>query len=855
MSVAPVLTREESVVLQQRIRAGIERRRLELYRPYPKQQLFHKNGSVYRERLLRAGNQIGKELRYDEPVLTPIGWIQIDNLRVGDEVIAGDGSITTVTGVFPQGVKPLMELEFCYGQKIVCGFEHLWKVLEPKARWTTSCKNLPRINGKRKTVQIPNNEFESWKVITAGEMRRHYGDNPSPKYRYATPAVGVTELSVKPVAIDPYVMGILIGDGGLTNGIVLSSGDQSIVDAVKSETKRLGGQFIYRNRYDYKIIKCPLMTQALADSELLGVDSSGKRVPPHYLWNSPAVRLAILQGLMDTDGTCEKGGTTTFTSVSKGLAEDVVFLARSFGGKCHIMSRIPTFTYKGVKKQGQRAYTVMIRLPHVPIFRLERKLKRYIRPTSTTDHNLIVSYRDVEPAQAYCISVAHPDKTYVVRDFIVTHNTLSAAAETAIHATGRYPSWWQGRRFTQAPVIWAGGVTGEVTRDTIQRLLIGSVGQPGTGFIPPDDIIETSPSRGVADLVDTILVKHSSGGTTRIRLKYYEQGREKWQGDTVNVVWLDEEPDIDIYLEALTRTNATGGMIYLTFTPLKGMSEVVRRFLVDSSVDRCDVNMTIEDALHIPEAERQRIIESYPVHERSARIKGTPTLGSGRIFPISDEDIMCDPFDISAVPFFWLEIAGLDFGWDHPTAAAKALYNPQDDIIYITNTYKRKEATPIIHAAALRSWGKNVPWAWPHDGLQHDKGSGEQLCEAYRKQGLNMLAERAMFEDGSNGVEAGIAQMLMRMETGRFKVFAHLADWFEEFRLYHRKEGKVVKEYDDLMACTRYLVMCLRFAARVRKAGGMINGWPIEESEVSGRTRHTYDYNPLSREICRGIRR
>lgn len=433
--------------------------------------------------------------------------------------------------------------------------------------------------------------------------------------------------------------------------------------------------------------------------------------------------------------------------------------------------------------------------------------------------------------------------------------TLSAAAETAIHATGLYPSWWQGRVFKKAPVIWCAGVTGEVVRDSIQRLLIGGVEDPGSGFIPPELITDTTPSRGVADLIDTILVKHSSGGISRIRLKYYEQGREKFQADTVDVVWLDEESDMGIFIESLTRTNATKGMLYMTFTPLKGMSEVVRRFLHEQSPDRIDINMTIEDALHIAPEERKRIIDSYPAHERTARILGQPVLGSGRIFPIAEEDIACDPFDMASVPFFWLEIAALDFGWDHPTAAVKMLYNPQDDIIYVTNTYKRKEATPIIHASALRSWGKDIPWAWPHDGLQHDKGSGEQLKEIYRKEGLNMLSEHAKFEDGGNGVEAGLTEMLMRMETGRFKVFRHLTDWFEEFRLYHRKEGKVVKEYDDILAANRYGVVCLRFAARVRKASGFIGGYPISEDTNREATQKLAEYNPFSRDIARGIKR
>jgi phage terminase large subunit-like protein len=400
--------------------------------------------------------------------------------------------------------------------------------------------------------------------------------------------------------------------------------------------------------------------------------------------------------------------------------------------------------------------------------------------------------------------------------------TMAAAAEVAIHATGRYPLWWNGRRFNKAPVIWCAGVTGEVVRDSIQRLLIGDVANPGTGFIPPDDIIETVPSRGVAGLVDTLLVNHINGGKTRIRLKYYEQGREKFQADTVDVVWLDEEPDLDIYTEALTRTNATRGMVYLTFTPLKGMSEVVRRFLKTTSPDRFEINMTIDDALHIAKTDRQKIIDSYPAHEKEARIYGTPSLGGGRIFPISEEAIACDAIPLERIPMHWQVLGGLDFGWDHPTAAVKLLYDPENDVVYITNTYRLREATPVIHSAALKSWG-DVFFAWPHDGLQHDKGSGEQLAQIYRDQGLKLLSEHAMFPDGTNGVEAGLAEMLIRMETGRLKIYRHLIEWFEEFRLYHRTDGKVVKEYDDILCATRYALMCIRFATFIYKPKEYVN--------------------------------
>lgn len=394
--------------------------------------------------------------------------------------------------------------------------------------------------------------------------------------------------------------------------------------------------------------------------------------------------------------------------------------------------------------------------------------------------------------------------------------TLAAAAEVAIHATGKYPEWWQGKRFGKAPVIWCAGVTGEVVRDSIQRLLLGDVANPGTGFIPPGDVAETTPSRGVAGLIDTILVKHAKGGTSRIRLKYYEQGREKFQADTVDYVWLDEEPDMDIYTEALTRTNATGGIICLTFTPLKGMSEVVRRFLKTTSPDRYEINMTIDDALHISKAARQSIIDSYPAHEKEARIYGTPSLGGGRIFPISEEAIACDVIPIEHIPMHWQVLGGLDFGWDHPTAAVKLLYDPENDVVYVTDVYRLKEATPVIHSAALRTWG-DIVFAWPHDGLQHDKGSGEQLAQIYRGQGLKLLAEHAKFPDGTNGVEAGLSAMLVRMQTGKLKVYRHLVEWFEEFRLYHRSEGKVVKQYDDILCATRYAIMCIRFAMFIFK--------------------------------------
>ncbi|WP_347270364.1 terminase large subunit domain-containing protein [Rhizorhabdus histidinilytica] len=165
--------------------------------------------------------------------------------------------------------------------------------------------------------------------------------------------------------------------------------------------------------------------------------------------------------------------------------------------------------------------------------------------------------------------------------------TVAGSFEWAMHLTGKYPDWWQGRRFEAPGRYWAAGESRVSTRDTIQKLLIGEPEQEeawGTGAIPHKDLLDTSRSHGVPNALDSVTVKHVAGGASTLLFKAYEQGRAKWQGDTLNGVWFDEEPPLDIYTEGLTRTNATGGIVMLTFTPLKGMSEVVRMFLTDDDL-------------------------------------------------------------------------------------------------------------------------------------------------------------------------------------------------------------------------------------------------------------------------------
>lgn len=396
--------------------------------------------------------------------------------------------------------------------------------------------------------------------------------------------------------------------------------------------------------------------------------------------------------------------------------------------------------------------------------------------------------------------------------------TLSAGSEVAYHLTGEYPDWWEGACWDYAPSGWAASETAQGTRDTVQRMLLGRPGEWGTGTIPQERIVDIKrAASAVPDCVDSITVRHKSGGLARLTFKTYDQGRSRWQGETLDFVWFDEEPPEDIYSEGKTRVNATDGIVFTTFTPLKGMSTVVKRFLREKPPGTFVVSMTTDDVGHYTPEQRARIVAGYPAHERQARARGIPVLGSGAIYPVSRDFLSCKPFPI---PAYWPRIAGMDFGWTHPTAVGWLAWDRDNDVVYLYDTHRQSEQTPTVHAASIRARGKWIPVAWPHDGLQHEKGGGEPLAEQYRKQSCAMLPEHATHApepgqpEGTGGysVEAGVIEMLSRMESGRFRVFEHLNDFWEEHALYRRDNGKIVKEDDDLLDAVRTGLMMLRYA-------------------------------------------
>lgn len=411
--------------------------------------------------------------------------------------------------------------------------------------------------------------------------------------------------------------------------------------------------------------------------------------------------------------------------------------------------------------------------------------------------------------------------------------TYAAGCETAMHLTGLYPDWWKGKVFKRATRGWAGSKNADVARDGAQRILLGPINALGTGAIPRDRILEIKKARGVPDAVESVLVKHTSGDRSMLVFKGYLDGREAWQAETLDFVWFDEEPPEDIYSEGLTRTNNTKGVAYLTFTPLMGMTFVVLRFW-NKEPGTMLIQMTIDDADHYTDEEREQIVRDYLPHEREARANGIPMLGSGKVFETEESFIMEAP--IGQIPGNWKQIIGLDFGWDHPTAAVKLAYDVENDCAHVVGAYRQKKQTPVIHASAIKRWGQWVPVAWPRDGLQTDKGSGSQIAQLYGDEGLNMISEFAQFPDKRGvGVEAGLLDMQQRFDRGGMKVDRTLREWIDEYRMYHRVDGKVVALNEDLMCATRYATVMLRYAMsqeqvdsrpdRYRRARRSTTGW------------------------------
>ena len=337
-----------------------------------------------------------------------------------------------------------------------------------------------------------------------------------------------------------------------------------------------------------------------------------------------------------------------------------------------------------------------------------------------------------------------------------TGKTHGAAYEFTCHLTGLYPDWWQGRRFDRPVDAWAVGESNEVLRDVIMEKLFGGAGKDqqarnellGTGMIPESHIDKSSQKwrSGVPGVLDTIRVRwKDTNRYSNLGLKSYEQGAKKFMGTARQVIWLDEEPPLPVYTECCARTFECNGIVMMTFTPMAGISEVVKLFLPESmravesglgrqeeaaKAERYLIQFAWDDVPHFTPEMIEKRWNNLPRHERRARRYGEPMAGAGRVYEIDIDDITVAPFQL---PPAWPRFGAIDPGWNR-TAALFGAVDRMSDCLYYYSEYYESEKIPALNALALSKRGAWIPHVMDPAGDRRQQ-DGKKAIEQYRKPG------------------------------------------------------------------------------------------------------------------------
>jgi phage terminase large subunit-like protein len=358
--------------------------------------------------------------------------------------------------------------------------------------------------------------------------------------------------------------------------------------------------------------------------------------------------------------------------------------------------------------------------------------------------------------------------------------------------------------------------------------LLGDIredGGLGTGLIPLDNLTGSriGMARGIDSFVDTINVRREDGGRAVIRLKTGEMERRVWQGEAVDVAWLDEDfGDDSVYGEVLARLVTTAGIVMVTMTPMLGTTPIRKRFK-EKHPGTGEVLMGLDDALvsnggHIPDEAVPAIKARYKESERATRLYGADMQGQGAVFETA-LDAIKHSLDPATVPPYWPWLWAVDFRHSgsattgHPFAAVLATHDRETDTIYVMHAI-RMMGLAIDHVARIKDhvmW--DAPISWPHDGGRGASlVSGDTIAMTYKKLGLNMRPGHAEFSTGGFNFEAGIDAMANRFRAQKLLIAAHLHQVFDEYGGYHRVDGVVHKVDDDLLSAIRVLCMDIRNA-------------------------------------------
>jgi hypothetical protein len=368
------------------------------------------------EILVAGGKYGGKASPINSLVLTPYGFKRMSEISVGTKVCNPDGSVSTVIAVYPQGRKKIVRIRFQDGSEARCTEDHLWL-----ARW-----NAQKWVGKERAF-----DDEGWRICITSKMRERIARNQDSPFSYQVPLTDPVEfLNTAEPPIDPYAFGALLGDAHFgEEHVSFTSADPEIIEQLENGLGKKCSS--HRTGISYGVSKQTGVLDYLRTVGLAGKLSYEKFIPREYLQQTIENRIALLQGLMDTDGYADSRGHTSFTSTSEQLAKDVQWLVRSLGGRASITPKKGMYKKNGKRIECRTAYTVYIVFvgSKIPLFRFNKKSGRYLSRVKTAhlaDVKSIESITDDGVEEAQCITVDNPNGLYITDDFTVTHNSFGA---------------------------------------------------------------------------------------------------------------------------------------------------------------------------------------------------------------------------------------------------------------------------------------------------------------------------------------------------------------------------------------------------------------------------------------------
>lgn len=689
-----------------------------------------------------TGIQWGKGIPEDEQVLTNRGYCLAKNITMDSILYDRNGVETRVVGIYPQGIRPCYKLIFSDERDIILDDNHLNFIIDPHNRkerlittqqlYEKKCywqkdRNTCQIPSISKPINLPSNNF----------------------------------------IISPYIMGVILGDGGITSSVIISSNDQEILDRVRIELPSCL-MLRHKGKYDYTIIHKTKKTthqgyglnifkEELVRLNLFGKKSKDKFIPDEYSYSSVEQRIDLLRGLLDTDGWVEKNGTSKriqFSSISSLLANGVVWLVESLGGKAWITEKTPNYSYKNIKKTGQKCFNVNIILKEINPFYLKRKAIHHFIHKRTTN-KILKKIEIVEPRKTICFKVDSPTESFIIRNQIVTHNTTVGATwlRRQIH---KYST----KDDNYIIAVPSYKILKQSTLPAFERIM-GGLGR----FYSVDSVYKIKNGPNV--YIRSGTQPDSVVGITNVR-----------------GIWGDESGKYSLYFwENLQgRASFRDCPIMLTSSPYALnwiYKEIIKPKQKGLRDDITLIQARSDENPYFPKDEYNRRKLTMDARRFNMMYGGAWDKAEGLVYDCLDDDYnFIDPFDLSMDVKYY---GGIDWGHTDPFVIKIRAVSPFGDQYDISEFYKTRMTVSEMMSVIKRKY--------------ETFGISMFYCDPSRPEYITELQSQGIPAIGAdNSIQIGIDRHYELLKSRKLKIFrGHCPYTQDEYETYHYAEPQDLK--------------------------------------------------------------